>query len=131
MTLSDFIIQYRSKHNLSQRQFASLCNVSNGYISMIERNFNPSTGKPLIPTLVALNKIARGMGLSIDELFSSIDDMPVALSPLSSSVSLSPDEAQLLEDYRDASEEIRDTALEMLHRSAERCRQESRGTTAV
>lgn len=127
MTLSDFIIQYRKEHNLSQRQFAALCSVSNGYISMIERNFNPSTGKPLVPTLVALNKIAHGMGMTIDELFSSIDDIAVSLSSTSSHPqdSLSPDEAQLLADYRDASEEIRDSALEILHKSAERNRKEN------
>lgn len=127
MTLSDFIIQYRKEHNYSQRQFAALCNVSNGYISMIERNFNPRTGKPLIPTLVALNKIAHGMGMTIDELFSSIDDIAVSLSSTSSHLtdSLSPDESQLLADYRDASDEIRDSALEMLHKSAERNRKEN------
>lgn len=79
MTLSELIIRYRDNHELSQRQFAVRCGLSNGYISMIERNSNPSTGKPLVPTLSALAKISRGMGLSLDELFSSVEDMPVSL----------------------------------------------------
>ena len=37
---------------------------------------------------------------------------------------LSPEETQLIEDYRDASDEIREEASGMLHRSAERNRQE-------
>ena len=37
MTLSELIVSYRNENNLSQRKFAELCDLSNGYISMLER----------------------------------------------------------------------------------------------
>lgn len=74
MTFSELLIKYRSDHSLSQRKFAELCNLSNGYISMLENNLNPATGKPVIPTLPALNKIAHGMGISLDDLLAMVDD---------------------------------------------------------
>jgi transcriptional regulator with XRE-family HTH domain len=42
MTLGEYIKKYRSEHGLSQRQFANLCGVSNGYASMLEKGMNPS-----------------------------------------------------------------------------------------
>jgi len=47
MTLVEIIIKYRTEHNLSQRAFAERCGVSNGYISMLEMNRNPSTEAPI------------------------------------------------------------------------------------
>lgn len=79
MTLSDLIREYRREHGLSQRQFASACGLSNGYISMLEKNENPKTGQPVTPSLPALKKIADGMGLSLQDLFSNTDDIPVDL----------------------------------------------------
>lgn len=79
MNLSELIIQYRQEHNLSQRQFALQCGVSNGYISMLEKEANPKTGLPLVPSMQHYAKIAQGMHISINDLFSMIDDMPVTL----------------------------------------------------
>lgn len=80
MTLSQFVTEYRTEHGLSQRQFALACGVSNGYISMLEKNENPKTGMPLIPSIPALKKIAAGMGITLSDLFSKVDDMPVDLT---------------------------------------------------
>lgn len=80
MTLSELLIKYRREHGLSQRQMAAQCNLSTGYISLIEKTINPQTGKAMIPTLTVLNKLAKGMGITIDNLFSICDDMPVSLS---------------------------------------------------
>lgn len=79
MTLSELLVQYRLAHDLSQRQFAVRCGVSNGYISMLERNLNPSTGDPVVPSLPTLKKIASGMGMTLDALFAAVDDMPISL----------------------------------------------------
>lgn len=79
MTLGALIAEYRTQHDLSQRQFAALCGLSNGYISMLEKNENPKTGLPVTPSLLALKKISQSMGISMDELFSKVDDMPVDL----------------------------------------------------
>ena len=79
MTLSDYLVQYRRQHDLSQRQFALRCGVSNGYISMLERNINPTTGEAPVPSLPTLKKIADGMGITLDALFAAVDDIPVSM----------------------------------------------------
>lgn len=77
MTLSEFIKGYREERGLSQRQFANVCGLSNGYIAMLERGVNPSTGEPITPSIVALKKMATGMGITMAALFSAVDDIPV------------------------------------------------------
>ena len=79
MTLSDLVQEYRREHGLSQRQFASICGLSNGYISMLERNVNPKTGQPVTPSLPALKKIADEMSITLTDLFTRTDDIPVDL----------------------------------------------------
>ena len=77
MTLKDLVIKYRADNGLSQRQFALQCGLSNGYISMLEKGINPSTGEKITPTLQALNKLAAGMHTTLNELFTLVDDMDV------------------------------------------------------
>lgn len=79
MTLGDLIKEYRTEHNLSQRQFAIMCGLSNGYISMLEKGENPSTKKPVAPSLVQLQKIAAGLGITVMDLMERVDDMPIDL----------------------------------------------------
>lgn len=80
MTISKLVRDYRDEHGISQRQFAELCGLSNGYISMIENNVNPKTGAPPKLSLSALRKVAKGLGMSLTELFAAADDIPVGLS---------------------------------------------------
>lgn len=77
MKLGDLIRSYRDTHGLSQRQFAIQCDLSNGYISILEKGINPSTGKPVTPTLPQMKKIADGMAMTLSELFEKVDDMPI------------------------------------------------------
>ena len=79
MTLGEIVKEYREKQGLSQRQFASACNLSNGYISMLEKNVNPKTGQPMAPSLLAIKKIADMMHVSLNDLLSQADDMPVGV----------------------------------------------------
>lgn len=80
MNLASIISDFRREHGLSQRQFADLCGLSNGYISMLEKGTNPGTGAPLRPQLPSLKKIAAGMGLTLHDLFTMADDLDVDLS---------------------------------------------------
>lgn len=80
MKLSDVIKQYRTEHSLSQRQMGAQCGLSTGYISLIEKEINPQTGKQMVPSLPVLNKISAGMGLTLDDLLAVCDDMDVTLS---------------------------------------------------
>lgn len=74
MLLGDIIYQYRENHDLSLRAFANKCGLSYTYISMLEKNKDYRTGKPIAPTLDSVKYIAKAMGLSIDELLKIIDD---------------------------------------------------------
>lgn len=60
--------------------------------------------------------IQRLVEIGLDTLVNEIGSLS------SSHVSVSHDELALIDDYRDASDEIRDSAREMLHKSAERNR---------
>ena len=77
MKLGDLIRSYRESHDISQRQFALRCDLSNGYISILEKGINPNTQRPVTPTIPQLKKLADGMGISLSELFEQVDDMPV------------------------------------------------------
>lgn len=80
MKLSTILIEYRERMQISQRELARRCDLSNSYISFIENEFNPRTGKPIIPTLEQYQKLANGMGLSVQQLFERLDtDAPVDL----------------------------------------------------
>lgn len=87
MKLSEIIIQYRNEHKMSQRQFGAQCALSTGYISLIEKEVNPQTGKRMVPTITVLNKIAKGMGITLDELLTICDDMVVDISEKSALIS--------------------------------------------
>lgn len=81
MKLGELIVAYRKEHKLSQRQFAKKCGgLSNGYVSMLENDFNPATSKGITPSLDKLVCIASGMDMSVTELMEKVEDMPADLS---------------------------------------------------
>ena len=87
MKLSELIIDYRKRMSISQREFSRRCGLSNTYISFIENEKNPKTGKPMVPTLEIYRKIAEGMDTTVHHLFELLDDdAPVDLSPSGASV---------------------------------------------
>ena len=80
MKLSAIVSEYRQKMQISQREFARRCGLSNSYVSFIENEFNPKTGRPIVPTLEQYGKLAAGMDLSVHRLFELLDkDAPVEL----------------------------------------------------
>lgn len=70
MNLGELIQQYINEHRMSYREFASLSDLSAGYISMLVNNRNPKSGKPPIPTIRTYNGIAQAMNMSVDALLS-------------------------------------------------------------
>lgn len=80
MTLADYISKFRADHGLSQRKFAEQCGLSNGYISMLEKGLNPNTNKPIVPSLLQLQKLADGMNTPLMQLLEEVEDIPVDLS---------------------------------------------------
>lgn len=80
MKLGELIKCYRDEHDLSQRQFANQCGLSNGYISILEKGVNPNTGKPVTPTIPQLKKLADGMGITMSAMLEQVEDMSVDLT---------------------------------------------------
>ena len=67
MTLSEVIIQYRAKHDMSQRTFAKLAKMSNTSLKNIE------DGVTTAPRVDTLKNIASVMGMSLAEFVNIID----------------------------------------------------------
>ena len=101
MVLKTFINSYRTEHNLTMEQFAKSASLSKGYISMLEKGYNPQTGKKIIPSISALNNIAIATGTDLDHLLKIIDDIEVSLdSPAQDLIISNPQEEQLIIGYR-------------------------------
>ena len=80
MKLSTIITDYRKRMQISQREFARRCGLSNSYISFIENEYNPRSGKPIVPTIEQYQKIASAMDMTVHQLFELLDeDSPVDL----------------------------------------------------
>lgn len=73
MFLGDLIKQYRTINKLSLRDFASRCGLSHTYISALEKNIDPRTGKPIAPTLDTVKYVAKGMNTSVEEILKVLD----------------------------------------------------------
>ena len=101
MELKTLINSYRTEHNLTMEQFAKSASLSKGYISMLEKGYNPQTGKKIIPSISALNNIAIATGTDLDHLLKIIDDIEVSLdSPAQDLIISNPQEEQLIIGYR-------------------------------
>ena len=98
MKLSELIIEYRTRMKISQREFSRKCDLSNTYISFIENEKNPKTGRPVVPTLEQYKKIANGMGITVQRLFELLDDdAPVDLGGTAAEPA---DDQQETDDFR-------------------------------
>ncbi len=89
MTLGDIVHNYRTRHGLSMDEFSRRCQLSKGYISMLEKNKNPKSGKPIIPSITTYVNVAAAMGLSVDELMDRVgEDQLVKLNAPSTTPSI-------------------------------------------
>lgn len=71
MKLSQFVKSYRVDRRLSLRQMAQMCNCSFQYLSKLENDEIEN------PTTKMLANIASGMGMTLHELMTTVDDMNV------------------------------------------------------
>lgn len=68
---------------------------------MLEKGYNPQTGKKIIPSISALNNIAIATGTDLDHLLKIIDDIEVSLdSPAQDLIISNTQEEQLIIGYR-------------------------------
>ena len=97
MKLGEFLKAYRARNNLTMQDLADACGFSKAYINMLEKGVNPTTGKPVSPTIQTFEKIAKGTGMDIDSLLKLLDgDQPITINPL---VSLSDEQTMLLKGF--------------------------------
>ena len=90
MTLGDAIRSYREDNEMSMDAFANKSGISKSYISLLEKNQHPNTGKPIIPTIKTYKLAAQAMNIDFDELIRMINDN-VDISPeISSYSNISP-----------------------------------------
>ena len=123
MTLASFIKEYRQKHDLSQRQLASMCGVSHAYISLIENERNYTTGKKMKISLLKMMCIAKGMRMSLHEIFSAVDDLDLSINETqkykTTPTPLNEAEEALLELFRKIPEEAQGLVLGMIRAAIE------------
>lgn len=73
MTLGDIIKKYRIEHHLSMDDFSKKSGISKAYISLLEKNMHPKTGKNIAPSVQYIKQAADGMNMDFNVLFSMID----------------------------------------------------------
>lgn len=94
MTLGEIVKEYRENHKMSMDDFSKLCGLSKGYISMLEKNVNPTTGKAIAPSLETIRQIAVTINTDINTLIEQLDSKQ--------KVSLVKDRASSTSKYSDA-----------------------------
>lgn len=124
MKIGEYIREYRESHGISQRAFARHCGLSNAQISLLEVGVG-SNGKPVAPTFDTVRKVARGMGISAEELITQCEDFELDLTDTIEQTPLvqgfvkelseyTPDERMLIQAYRMIPAEHQLEALEAI-----------------
>lgn len=73
MHLGEIIKTYRKTNQISMDDFAKLSNLSKPYISMLEKNKNSRSGKPIVPSITTLKKVAQAINITLDDLLKELD----------------------------------------------------------
>ena len=91
MTIGEIIKQYRETYDITMDEFSRFSGLSKGYISMLEKNENPRTKLPIMPTTKTLSCVAKALSVSVSELMgmlNSDDSTPPDAIPLDKLVSV-------------------------------------------
>lgn len=121
MQFGNVLRSLRQRNNITQKQLADIFGVSESRIGMYERCQRE-------PDFEMLEAIADYFNVDMDYLTGRTDvERQYTFSPAmpAPALELTQAEAQLVTDYRDASDEIRSAAATMLHNSAETNRKEA------
>lgn len=73
MTVGEIIKDFRSKYNVTMDDFAQMAGICKGYVSMLEKNENPRTKKPITPTTKTLKGVATALGISVSALMDKMN----------------------------------------------------------
>lgn len=74
MFLGEIVKKYRLEHKISIDEFARLSGLSKGYISMLEKNENPRTKKPISPSIDTIKQVSEVTGIDFNEIIEMLDD---------------------------------------------------------
>ena len=91
MTIGEAVRNYRKEHGLTQQEFAQQCGLSSAIISFLERGVRDN-GKPYLPKFDTIKKVAKGMGVSGEEIISQCDDFKL-------DITVGPEEIPIYDDY--------------------------------
>ena len=101
MELSKILRDYRQEHGLTLQVFADRAGLTKQYISMLENNKNSKNGKPIIPSLETLRKLASAMYMNIDTLVATLDgEQDVSLQTKDAGYYTNPEVAEYAEELR-------------------------------
>lgn len=115
MYLGEIIYDYRAKNKLTLKQFSERSDLSVAYLSQLENNKNPKTGRPTVPSPDTFLKVAKAMHMDVDELFREVDqNQPICLNSSSSEPTLTQDERDLIEYYRELNDEGQNMAVKYI-----------------
>ena len=73
MRLEERIKKLRMNRNMTMQQLADLSNLTKGYISMLEKGLNPSTKKPIVPSLETVQNLANAFNMTLEELLDGVE----------------------------------------------------------
>ncbi len=82
MTIGDIIKEYREENNITMDEFSLKSGLSKGYISMLEKNENPRTKLPIMPTTKTLTAVSTAINLPISELMKKLNGLPVDIGEI-------------------------------------------------
>lgn len=115
MKLSEWLKEYRNSHGISMQTMADMCGFSKAYIGMLEKGINPTTNRPISPTMQTFQKISEGVGMDINDFIKMLDnDQPITLN-VSTTPPLSQHDLDLLAAYNaapDNAKQVVDLTLE-------------------
>ena len=101
MELSKILRDYRQEHGLTLQVFADRAGLTKQYISMLENNKNSKNGKPIIPSLETLRKLASAMYMNIDTLVATLDgEQDVSRQTKDAGYYTDPEVAEYAEELR-------------------------------
>lgn len=100
MKLGKWLREYRHAHGMTMNDMADACGFSKSYVNLLEKGINPTTQKPVSPTMQTLEKIARATGQDVDSLLKILNDkQQVTIN--STLFNVSEEEKKLIDNYRE------------------------------
>lgn len=94
MTLGSIIKEYRTSHEMSMDIFSERSGISKAYISLLEKNKHPKTGKEIAPSIQCIKQAADAMDMDFNDLFNMLDGNVALESSISSDDSLESPKAK-------------------------------------